>query len=338
MSRDETFVDFLTHRGVSRRSFLTFCATTASALALPAAAAKEMATLLAAAPRPSVLWLSFQECTGCTESLTRSGSPTVEALILDHLSLDYHHTLQAAAGEAAEQARRAAMEANYGRYVLVVDGSVPTADGGVWSTIAGVTNLAMLTEAMEGAALTIAVGTCASFGGVAAAAAIAAPSLNQSGARGVGELMDAGVIAERPLVNVPGCPPVPEAISGTIAHFLAYGALPDLDAQRRPTAYYGRSVHSRCPRLRHFRNGRFALAFDDEGARSGHCLYKLGCKGPETFNVCPTQRWNQGHSFPMHSGHGCLGCSEAAFWDRTLAPDGSGYIGSCFYPQVAPLV
>ncbi|NEX20986.1 hydrogenase small subunit [Thiorhodococcus mannitoliphagus] len=336
MSCDETFTEFLTRRGVSRRSFLAFCATTASALALPAEAARQLAANLATARRPSVIWLSFQECTGCTESLTRSGAPTVEALILDHLSLDYHHTLQAASGAAAEQARRNAMAANYGSYVLVVDGSIPTADGGVWSTIAGVTNLEMLRETMEGAALVIAVGTCAAYGGIPAAAAVTAPRLNQSGARSVGDLMDAGAIPSLPLVNVPGCPPVPDVISGTIAYFLANGSLPELDDQNRPRAYYGKTVHERCPRLSHYRNGEFAFAFDDEGAQKGYCLYLLGCKGPETHNACPKVRWNLNTSFPMHSGHGCLGCSEAAFWDRAMAVDGSGFTGSCFYPDIRP--
>ncbi|MTW22255.1 hydrogenase small subunit [Allochromatium palmeri] len=336
MSCDETFTEFLTRRGVSRRSFLAFCATTASALALPTEAARQLAANLATARRPSVIWLSFQECTGCTESLTRSGTPTVEALILDHLSLDYHHTLQAASGAAAEQARRDAMAANYGSYVLVVDGSIPTADGGVWSTIAGVTNLEMLRETMEGAALVIAVGTCAAYGGIPAAAAVTAPRLNQSGASSVGDLMDAGTIPSLPLVNVSGCPPVPDVISGTIAYFLAYGSLPELDDQNRPRAYYGKTVHDQCPRLSHYQNGEFALAFDDEGAQKGYCLYLLGCKGPETYNACPTVRWNLNTSFPMHSGHGCLGCSEAAFWDRALAADGSGFTGSCFYPDIRP--
>lgn len=336
MKCDETFTEFLLRRGVSRRSFLAFCAATASTLALPSAAASQLATKLSTARRPSVIWLSFQECTGCTESLTRSGAPTVEALILDHLSLDYHHTLQAASGEAAEQARRDAMAANFGSYVLVVDGAVPTADGGVWSTIAGVTNLEMLRETMAGAALVIAVGTCAAFGGIPAAAAVTAPRLNQSGARGVGDLMADGSIPSLPLVNVSGCPPVPGVISGTIAYFLANGTLPELDDQNRPRAYFGATVHDQCSRLSHYQNGEFALAFDDAGAQKGYCLYLLGCKGPETHNACPTVGWNLNTSFPMHSGHGCLGCSEAAFWDRALAADGSGFTGSCFYPDIRP--
>jgi hydrogenase small subunit len=228
------------------------------------------------------------------------------------------------------------MAANWGSYVLVVDGSIPTADGGVWSTIAGVTNLEMLRETIEGAALVIAVGTCAAFGGIPAAAAVTAPNINQSGARSVGELMDAGEIVTRTLINVPGCPPVPDVISGTIVYFLAYGTAPELDDQRRPIPYYGTTVHDQCPRIWHYRNGEFAFAFDDERAQQGYCLYLLGCKGPETRNACPRVRWNLNTSFPMHSGHGCLGCSEAAFWDRALAVDGSGFNGSCFYPDVRP--
>lgn len=333
MAHDETLLDFLMRRGVSRRSFLAYCGATAAALALPAAARSQFEKDLGSAPRPSIIWLSFQECTGCTESLTRSGDPTIESLILDHLSLDYHHTLQAAAGEAAEAARHAAMQAHFGDYVLVVDGAVPTVDGGVWSTIAGVSNLDMLAETAEGAALVIAVGTCSSFGGIPAAAAVRTGDRNQSGARCVAELMEIGEIASRPLVNVPGCPPVPAAISGTIAYFLAYGGLPELDTQQRPIAYFGKTVHSQCSRLENCRAGLFATAFDDEGARQGYCLLKLGCKGPQTFNACPKLRWNLETSFPMYSGHGCLGCSEPGFWDRSLDETGSGFLGSCFYPD-----
>ena len=118
------------------------------------------------ARRPSVIWLSFQECTGCTESLTRSHAPTIEGLIFDQISLDYHHTLQAAAGDAAEHARDEAMRENWGKYLLVVDGSVPLGANGDYSTIAGISNLDMLKEVAEGAAAIIPVGTCAAYGGL----------------------------------------------------------------------------------------------------------------------------------------------------------------------------
>jgi hydrogenase small subunit len=305
-------------------------------LALPSWAATVMANALAAAPRPSVIWLSFQECTGCTESLTRSYDHTVESLILDQLSLDYHHTLQWAAGEAAELARHGAMQQNSGSYVLVVDGAIPTAEGEAWSTIAGMTNLQMLAESAEGAAVVIALGTCASFGGLPAASAVFRTSPNQSGASGVADLMTQGLIAQRPLVNVPGCPPVPAVITGVIAHYLTFGAPPDLDALHRPLAYYGSTVHDTCPRRDSFIAGYFAKAFDDAAARNGACLFELGCRGPGTHNACPNQRWNGGASLPMHSGHGCLGCSEPGFWDHGMAPGGGGFDRSSFYPDLPP--
>jgi hydrogenase small subunit len=337
MSNQATFTDYLSRRGINRRGFLRFCAVTASALALPQAKAQAMAAALSTAPRPSVIWLSFQECTGCTESLTRTAEPGIESLILDHLSLDYHHTLQAASGSAAEQARAQAMAENFGSYVLIVDGAIPTDDQAAWSTIAGQTNLEMLRQTADGAGLVVAVGTCATFGGVPAAAAIHAPMPNQSGATGVGDLMLGGLVPNRPLVNVPGCPPVPGVMASVIVHYLAFGTPPELDDRQRPLAWFGETVHDRCPRLAHFRNDRFAHAFDDAGARQGYCLYPLGCKGPETHNACPSVKWNLGTSFPMRSGHGCLGCSEPGFWDRALAPDGSHFVGSAFYPDSPPV-
>ena len=102
MKDDLTLGERMRQRGVSRRGFLKFCATTASIMALPPSMIPAIADSLEKAKRPSVIWLSFQECTGCTESLTRSHAPTVESLIFDHISLDYHHTLQAAAGDGAE--------------------------------------------------------------------------------------------------------------------------------------------------------------------------------------------------------------------------------------------
>lgn len=316
MDNQITVSDSLLSQGVSRRSFLKFCAITASTLCISGTAAKAFAQALAASARPSVIWMSFQHCTGCSESLMRSGNPmtdrlTVENLILNFISLDYHETLQVAAGEQAEAARRAAMEANYGKYVLIVDGSLPTADNEWWMAVAGQSGLSMLRETVEGAALVITVGTCASFGGIPAAAP------NPSKATGVGELMAAGVVPSRTLMNISGCPPVPEVITGSIAYFLVNGTLPPLDGLRRPLLYFGKTVHDCCPRLDHFEAGEFAASFDDEGARKGYCLLLLGCKGPDTFNACTTNKWNQGTSSPTQAGHGCIGCSEPNFWDRT---------------------
>jgi hydrogenase small subunit len=295
--------DELQKHGISRRSFLKFCTAMASAMALPPMAASVMAETLEKVQRQSVIWLSFQECTGCTESLTRSHKPSIESLIFDFISLDYHHTLQAASGEAAELAREQAMHAHKGKYILLVDGSIPTKDGGVYSTIAGMTNLDMLKQVAADAAAIVSIGTCAAYGGLPKAAP------NPTGAQSVSD-----IIKDKPIINIPGCPPIPVVMTGVLAHVLTLG-IPELDSHGRPVAFYGDSIHDRCYRRPFYDQGLFAKSFDDEGARKGWCLYEVGCKGPVTHNACATLKWNNGTSFPIQSGHGCIGCSEPDFWD-----------------------
>jgi hydrogenase small subunit len=251
-----------------------------------------------------VIWLPFQECTGCTESITRAHGATLETLIFDAISLDYQHTLQAAAGDAAERAREQAMQDNHGRYLLIVDGSIPTGNAG-YSTIAGHDNLTMLKEAAEGAAAIVALGSCAAFGGIPGAAP------NPTGAVPVGE-----IVKDKPIINVPGCPPIPVVITGVLVQYLTFGKLPELDALGRPRSFYGQTLHDRCYRRPFYERGQFAESFDDAGAKAGWCLYKLGCKGPTTYNACATVKWNNGTSFPIEAGHGCIGCSEPGFWDK----------------------
>jgi len=318
MRRNQTLGEYLHAQGVSRRGFLKFCSATASLMAMPPSAISQVAEALATARRPSVIWLSFQECTGCTESLTRSHAPTVESLIFDAISLDYHHTLQAAAGTGAEAARLAAMEENAGEYILIVDGSIPTGNP-AYSTIAGVSNLDMLEEAAQNCAAIVAVGTCAAFGGIPHA------NPNPTGAVSVSD-----IIKDKPIINVSGCPPIPVVITGVLAHFLTFGTIPELDALGRPAAFFGQNIHDRCYRRPFYERGKFAHTFDDEGARKGWCLYELGCKGPTTYNACATLKWNEGTSFPIGSGHGCLGCSEPDFWDKGsfYTPIAAGLWGS----------
>ncbi len=300
----ESLGQSLIKQGISRRTFVKFCTTVASAMALPPSAAQAMADTLSKATRQSVIWLSFQECTGCTESITRSHKPSLESLIFDFISLDYHHTLQAASGEAAEQAREEAMQKHHGKYIVIVDGAIPVKDDGVYSTIAGMTNLAMLKEVAEGAAAIVSVGTCAAYGGLPKA------DPNPTGAVAVSD-----IIKDKPIINIPGCPPIPVVITGVLAHVLTFG-IPELDEHGRPKVFYGDTIHDRCYRRPFYDKGLFAKSFDDEGARKGWCLYEVGCKGPVTYNACATTKWNNGTSFPIQSGHGCIGCSEPDFWDK----------------------
>ncbi|OOZ13238.1 Ni/Fe hydrogenase [Solemya velum gill symbiont] len=301
---------YLAKRGISRRSFLKYSSAMASLLALPSAAVAGFTNQFLKAKRPSVIWLSFQECTGCTESLTRSHAPTIEDLIFDIISLDYHHTLQAASGEAAESARQQAMEDAFGDYYLIVDGAVPAGETAVCSTISGRSNLDLLQETIQGAKAVIAIGSCAAFGGLPAA------DPNPTGAAGVSELMERGEIEQKPLINLPGCPPLPVAISSVLAHLVVFEGFPALDDLNRPLSIYAKTVHDRCSRYHFYENEQFAERFDDEGARQGWCLYKLGCKGPTTHNACAVVKWNQGTSFPIEAGHPCIGCSEPDFWDK----------------------
>ncbi len=305
MNEDPTLEEALLRQGVSRRAFLKYCAALASLMAMPATAAPALAEGLAKARRPAVIWLSFQECTGCTESLTRSFYPTLETLIFNMLSLDYHETLMAAAGFQAEAAREAAMARNQGKYLLVVDGSVSTGLDGSYATVAGHTNLDTLKRAAQGAAAIVAVGTCASFGGIPKA------NPNPTAARPVSD-----IVHDKPIINISGCPPIPEVITGVLAQYLTFGSVPELDEHGRPRIFYGNTIHDRCYRRPFYDQGKFAKTFDDEGARNGWCLYELGCKGPTTYNACATVKWNEATSFPIQSGHGCLGCSEPDFWDK----------------------
>jgi hydrogenase small subunit len=302
MSIPQTISEYWQQQGISRRDFLQFCTLTAAAMALPITMVSRIATALENQPRPTTIWLNFQDCTGCTESITRSDTPSLTRLLFDLISLDYHHTLQAAAGESAELARNQAMIANAGNYLLIVEGSIPMDH---YATTAGASSKNLLLEVAEGAQAIIAVGTCASYGGIARAYP------NPTGAMSVAEL-----ITNKPLINIPGCPPLPVAITGVIVHFLTFGEWPLLDNLKRPLVFFGRTVHDRCLRRAFYEKGLFASRFDDQGAKKGWCLYQLGCKGPFTYNACAITKWNDGVSFPMEAGHGCLGCSQPYFWDN----------------------
>lgn len=286
--------------GISRREFLKFCAATAATLGLPASAEAAIAKAMESAQRPSVIWLQFQECTGCSESLLRAEHPTIDKLILDVISLDYHETLFAAAGHQAEAARKAAMKAHKGKYVLVVEGAIPVKDKGIFCKIGGQTAVDMLKESAADAAAVIAIGSCASWGGMPAT------DPNPTGASSVAEVLGKGV------VTIPGCPPSPYNFLATVVHFLTFKSLPAVDQLGRPLFAYSRLIHESCERRAHFDAGRFAIEFGDEGHRKGYCLYKLGCKGPETYANCPTIGFNDlGEvSWPVGCGHPCIGCSE----------------------------
>jgi len=313
----ETLAEHLEARGYSRREFLGFCAKLGAVLGLSPLLQSQVVRALESQRRPSVIWLQLQECTGCVESVLRTDSPTIGDLLLDILSLDYQHTLMAAAGSAAESAREQSMRENHGKYLLVVTGSIPLADDGIYTTIGGRTVKSILEEASAGAAAVIAVGACAHWGSVQAARP------NPTGAVGVSH-----VVRDKPVVNIAGCPPIADVITATIVHYLTFQRMPALDADGRPLFAYGTRIHDQCPRRAHYDAGQYVEVFDDEAARQGWCLYKVGCKGPATFSPCPIIQWNAGTSWPIGAGHPCIGCTERNFWD-TMSP---------FYRQMPDLL
>ncbi len=304
-ARKRSTFDVLQSHGVDRRTFVKFCTMTAAALGLDSTMVPTIMQAMENKPRIPVLWLHGLECTCCSESFIRSSHPIAQDVILNMISLDYDDTLQAAAGFQAEEIRKKIMKDYPGQYLLAVEGNAPTNDGGVYCTVGGETFLSILQETAEKAKAIVAWGSCASNGCVQAARP------NPTGAKPVKDLVHG-----KPIINVPGCPPIAEVMTGVLTYILTFDALPELDRVGRPKMFYGQRIHDKCYRRAFFDAGQFVEAWDDEGAKKGWCLYKMGCRGPTTYNSCSTIRWNNGVSFPIGSGHGCIGCSESGFWDN----------------------
>jgi len=304
-----TFGELLTDNGISRRDFLTFCASMAAVLGLPDTVIPVIAAAVENEPRPILVWLEFQDCAGNTESLLRAAHPTVADLILDSISLNYHETLMAAAGRQAEDALTRTVHDNAGKYIALVEGSIPSGAEGAYCTIGGRAGLDIAREICGGAAATIAIGTCASFGGLPAARP------NPTGALSVAD----AVPGVKNLINMSACPANAENITALIVYYLTLKRWPPLDQYRRPLFAYGKAIHDNCERRAHFDAGQYVEAWGDEAHRQGHCLYKMGCKGPATSQNCPVVRWNEGANWPIGCGHPCIGCAEPNFWD-TMTP------------------
>lgn len=300
-----TYYDEVRRKGYSRRDFVKFCTMMAAYMGLAESGIGQVAKALQQTPRLPVIWLHFQECTCCSESFIRSSHPMVADILLDQISLDYSETLMAASGFQAEAAMKNTMEKYKGEYILCVEGSVPVAADGVYCMIGGKTSIQILEEAAAGAKAIIAWGSCASNGCVQAA------KPNPTSATPIHQLLPGKTV-----IKVPGCPPIGEVMAGVIVHVVTFGKLPELDGLGRPKAFYSKRVHDTCYRRPYYDAGLYVESFDDENARKGYCLYKVGCKGPSTYNACGVTKWNNGTSFPIQSGHGCFGCSEANYWDN----------------------
>jgi hydrogenase small subunit len=294
----------LIDRPVSRRAFLRFCAATTALLALPSTFTPRIAAAVSNAPRIPLVWLRGEGCGGNSEAFLRAANPGIAELLLDALSIEYLETIMAPAGAAAEAARSAAMARFPNGYLAVVEGAISNADGGVHHTVGGRAFRDVAREVCDGALATIAVGSCAFDGGLAGS------SGGSTDATGVVQ-----VVSNPRFVALPGCPVNVANLAATIVHFLTFQSLPAADSRGRPLFAYGSLLHNLCERRPHFEFGEFVLDWGDEGAQKGWCLYKMGCKGPQTFSNCPTVKYDEGTSWPVQAGHGCIGCHMPDFWD-----------------------
>lgn len=305
MEKDNAFYAKLEQRGVSRRNFMRYCTFLTATMGLSSSFVPKVAEVFAAPKqRPPVIWLHFAECTGCSEALLRSQYPYPDDLVLEILSVEYHETIMAAAGHQAEEQLKSAVKKYKGKFICVVEGAISTKDNGVYGKIGGRTFLEIAKEVCPQAAAVICMGTCSSFGGVQAA------KPNPGGYQSVSEALGIKTL------NIPGCPPNPINLVGTVVNYLLLGKLPALDNLGRPLFAYGKTIHDQCPRRSHFENDEFVTEFGSEEAALGYCLYKMGCRGPDTYNNCPTAKFNDGTSWPVEAGHPCIGCSQPNFWDE----------------------
>ncbi|MDJ0830436.1 MAG: hydrogenase small subunit [Desulfobacterales bacterium] len=299
------FYERLEKKGASRRDFMKFCTFLTATMGLSSSFVPKVAEVFAAPKqRPPVIWLHFGECTGCSESVLRSQYPYVDDLVLEVLSVEYHETIMAAAGQQAEDQLHMAMKKYKGKFICVAEGAVATKYDGGYGKVGGRTFLDIAKEVIPNAAATICIGSCSAYGNIPAAAP------NPGGYKGVGEALGIKTI------NIAGCPPNPINFVGTVVNYLLLGKLPAIDDLGRPLFAYSKTIHDQCPRRSHFENDEFVEEFGSEEAAMGYCLYKVGCRGPETYNNCPVAKFNDGTSWPVEAGHPCIGCSEPGFWDK----------------------
>ncbi len=300
-------MNYLEEEGINRRDFMKWVSATTAALMLPAYFEPLVAEAAELFNRVPVIWTNLQDCAGNSEALLRASGPTVDELILDVISLEFHEVLMAASGHQAEAQLEDAMHHFKGKYILFVEGSVPVGEGAIYGTKGpkGETMEEHLKKLSADAAAVVAVGSCATFGGVPAA------SPNPTNATGV-----MNVVKGKPVVNIPACPAHPSNMIGVVLHFIMTGTLPALDSLLRPKFAFGYRIHDNCERRAHFDAGEFVEEWGDAGAKNNWCLYKMGCKGPMTFNNCSIIRYNDGANWPVGVGRGCIGCAEPDFWDK----------------------
>ena len=311
MMNRQSLWNIFQNRNMSRRQFIKACGALTAILGLPPAALPEVIAKAEQKAVMPVIWLQGQGCSGCSASFLSSNSPTAAEALMNMLRMEYHELLSAASGPEIEQHSEEVMQAFSGNYIVVAEGAVPVAENGCFCSIGGIPYSEKLKKAAQNAAAVFAIGSCAAWGGIAASL----PNPTQS-------LPVDQVLSTKTVIKIPGCPPIPEILAGVVLQFALFGKLPSLDPQGRPAQFFAKTIHNSCPRKPFFEAKKFAGRYDESGEKAGWCLYKLGCRGPATFNACASMRWHQGLSFPIQSGSPCIGCSNDDFGNDDLSNDG----------------
>lgn len=276
--------------GITRRDFLKYCGVSAAALGLSSTDLLQMEELLANPSGPTVLWLQGSSCTGCSMSFLNFIAPTAPAnpadILINNINLAYHPNVMSMAGQGAAEIARQAY--NAGGYILAVEGGVPTGFGGrtCWAwTYNGVdvTFQQAVIDLASRASKILAIGTCASFGGIPAAGPNPA------------KIKSVATVTGKSAINIAGCPVHPDWIVYPIAQLLAGKAI-SLDASGRPAAIYGNTVHSNCPRQNKYT-----------------CLWDKGCRGPAGHSNCPSILWNNKANWCVNANAPCNACTEPTF-------------------------
>jgi hydrogenase small subunit len=306
---------FLRPLETTRRDFLKIASASLALLGLSQALTPRVVKALEdSVGKPAVIWLQGQDCAGCVESFLNSLEPTAVSILLDTISLRYNETAMAASGYHAEEARTKTIAE--GGYILIVDGSIPLAEDGLYCTIGGKPFKDIVWETASKAEVIICVGSCATYGGIPAAGPTDAVGYLFRGTRKHHYFDD--VTGDKPVINLPTCPLHPERLVAVIVHYLTFGTVPPLDDFNRPIAFYGESQHDNCERRGHFDAGRFLTDWGDP-AQQGWCLYLKGCRGPWAKQDCWKRLWNTRTSYCIASNTPCIGCSEPEFYE-TFSP------------------
>jgi hydrogenase small subunit len=285
---------------ISRRDFLKWSMATAVALNLELDMDR-VNTVLAAETDPPVIWLNGAGCSGCTISTLNVTDPTtIDDVLLNKISMKSNTTLMTASGDSAMQTLDQCASTYNGQFILVIEGAVPTGASGNYCIIGDqngspLTMQQALLKYAPMAKYVVSAGTCASFGGVPAAGS------NNTSCQSVQTLLSGKTT--NPVINLAGCPVHPTVMVQTLLNLILTG-MPRLDANNRPTQYYGSSIHTNCPR-------RGKTRVNQPGVFG--CYMGIGCKGPNCDNVCPNMKWNNGTSFCTISNYPCIGCSNPNF-------------------------